>query len=84
MNFIEAKEKLKEIAAGRYHCINYSLTETREGVLIQDCKLYIEGGEYHAAPTWDLAFSKLVPPSVEVKDFEEIENPPQPFKSEED
>ena len=59
MTFKKAKKKLRKIADGRYHTIKYELVEHCDGREVAECSLYIDGGVYHKAKTWDLAFSSL-------------------------
>ena len=57
MTFKEAKNKLKEIAGGKYHSIYYQLTETASGELFQSCTLYIgTDPQISSYKTWEEAF----------------------------
>lgn len=59
MNFREAKDKLKEIAAGRYHLLGYQLTEYQSGELKPECTVYIDGLTHFRGKTWEEAFKAL-------------------------
>jgi len=68
MNFKEAAEKLKEIANGEYHHLEYKLTMPNEGKTIQECTLYINPCIMVWTDNWEETFRKL----------ERKINPPQP------
>lgn len=60
MTFREAKDKLKELAGGRYHRLSYELTEHSSGKLEAECRLYIDpkiSSGYQS--TWEEAFAEL-------------------------
>lgn len=62
MKFQEAKEKLKGIAAGRYHSVEYKLTQYSEdtgGEMYPECTVYIDGMEHYKGNTWEKAFTAL-------------------------
>jgi hypothetical protein len=63
MTFQEAKAKLKEIADGKYHAIEYKLTEYAAvcggGDQKPECTVYINGLEHHRGLTWEEAFVSL-------------------------
>ncbi len=59
MNFVEAKQKLKKVAKGRYHSLRYEVTEDASGDLTQVCVVYIDGSEILEAPSWAEAFGLL-------------------------
>ncbi len=79
MNFIEARSKLKKLAKGKYHTIQYQMSEVREEDLAQECTVYIDGFSHHYGETWELALKSLKneinPPlakPVKVESIEEI------------
>jgi hypothetical protein len=76
MNFIKAKEKLAKLANGKYHTIQYDLTEFNGGVLTQTCSVYIDGYKFHKAPNWYEALLSLQrqvkPTKVKIESIEEI------------
>lgn len=77
MDFKQAKDKLKVIAAGRYHSVNYDITEDSSGEISQQCTLYIDGLTHYTGGSWDEVFSKLeysVAPvrEIEIDPVEEI------------
>lgn len=59
MTFMEAKEKLKEIAAGKYHSLKFELTEFHTGGLNTECSIYINGTDWFSGRTWEDAFARL-------------------------
>lgn len=60
MTFKEAKDKLRELAQGRYHAIEYELTEYAHGGLKAGCRLYIDPNTSTKwQPTWEMAFDEL-------------------------
>ena len=59
MQFTDAKNKLKELANGKYHSITYELNEYSNGKLETKCYLYIDPYICFKAPTWAEAFAKL-------------------------
>jgi len=59
MQFTDAKNKLKELANGKYHSITYELTEYSNGKLETKCHLYIDPHISFLASTWREAFTKL-------------------------
>ena len=77
MNFKEAKDKLKEIADGRYHSVFYEITERTNGTLQQQVGLYIDEVDWYSAETWEEAFELLsgrqkeIKP-IEIEDIEEV------------
>lgn len=58
MKFIEAKEKLKVLAAGRYHTLSFSLTEYADGRQETECYIYVDPNVTARASTWERAFIK--------------------------
>ena len=56
MTFKEAKAKLKEIADGKYHSIQYELTEHEDGNLASECEIYIDKEGWYKDSTWEEAF----------------------------
>ena len=59
MIFSEAKAALEKRAEGKFHSIGYDLTETQQGKLIAKCSVYLDGYNWHNAPTWNGALSAL-------------------------
>ena len=59
MLYMEAKDRLKVLAAGTYHSIGFTLTEYMEGNQATSCYLYINPNITATAPTWGEAFMKL-------------------------
>jgi len=60
MNFVQAKQKLRKIANGKYFAIEYK--EIDFGIAIQPevvCNVYINGSNWHKAATWEDALKKL-------------------------
>ena len=59
MNFTEAKAKLAEIAAGRYHTIIFEITDNGS-VIKPTCSIYIDGLNHRfSGATWELAFEQM-------------------------
>lgn len=42
MKFLEAKDRLKVLAKGRYHSLSYELTELKSGDLRVKCWAYVD------------------------------------------
>lgn len=60
MTFKEAKEKLKALANGRYHTIEFSLTEHHDGEIEPRCTLYVADIDSRpSGRTWEEAFIAL-------------------------
>jgi hypothetical protein len=80
MTFQEAKEKLRGIAKGRYHSIQYSITIPEDGQVEEKCELYIDGESWWVSKTWEGAFVKIadsMPPPMPPKEKENITQQPQ-------
>lgn len=79
MTFKKARRKLKKLAKGKFHSIEYKVTEYHNGELEQKCTLYIDGTELHACGTWAAAFKSLQdelkpsPLKLEDENIEEID-----------
>ena len=75
MNFTEAKLKLNEIAGGSYHSMTYNLVDFGDdGVLVQECSVYIDGYGIQTAQTWQTALALMEEVVTPVIDFSEIES----------
>lgn len=59
MKIAEAKQKLMQLADGKYHSIEYALVDNGIGSITQSCKLYITGQGSFEAPHWESAFAQL-------------------------
>lgn len=59
MTFKEAKDELKRLAKGRYHSIEYDLTEYSNGKLEAGCRLYIDPKISVRASTWSEGLSMM-------------------------
>lgn len=65
MKFKEAKAKLAKIADGKYHSLEYSITNFKsvgrrtERTERAECGVYIDGVSWSFGPTWEAAFKKL-------------------------
>ena len=59
MTFKDAKKELKKLADGKYHSMNYELTEYRNGDQRTQCLVYGDGYSWFSAPTWEEALAKL-------------------------
>ena len=59
MNFLEAKNKLREIAGDKYISLMYEISEFGEGRMESGCRLYIDGKGSEEGETWEIAFAKL-------------------------
>ena len=60
MTFAEAKQRLKEVARGRYHSVEYDLTEFAEDCGSRQettCTLYIDGEGLFHGPTFEDVFA---------------------------
>jgi len=56
---IKAKQRLKELAKGRYHRIIYECGEMPSGDISIACNVYVEDYGFFSADTWDKAIAKL-------------------------
>ncbi len=80
MSFRQAKKELEKLANGRFHRIQYEITETQYGNLIQKCEVYVDGLTLYNGETWRIALDKLKiaikPLHVKIDDIpeQEIEN----------
>lgn len=59
MKIADAKQKLMDLAAGKYHSLEYSITDTGRGNANQKCKVYIDGHGSFEAPHWEAALNGL-------------------------
>lgn len=59
MKFNEAREKLKKIAAGRCHSLDYDVITYTSGESKQKCGLYIAPRMLVYSESWESAFAKL-------------------------
>ena len=59
MNFIQAKKKLEKLAKGKYHSLNYTISEFPDGELQQECTVYIDGRNHHYGETWEAALKSM-------------------------
>ncbi len=59
MKFLDAKAELKELAKGKYHSMNYELTECKSGKLEAKCFLYIDPNISSSGETWEDALNKM-------------------------
>lgn len=60
MTFEEAKNELKKVANGKYHSIDYQLTEFESGKIESKCTVYINPRISASDLTWNEALAKLV------------------------
>jgi len=63
MTFNEAREKLREFAAGKnenYIALSYELTESHGEIYETKCSMYFNTGGLFIAPTWEKAYEKMV------------------------
>ena len=58
MTFQEARDKLKEIAEGKYHAISYEVVVPEVSSQQSVCTIYIDGEKHYYAGTWEDAFRK--------------------------
>ena len=73
MKFQTAKDKLKKLAKGKYHTIQYELSEVSEGKFDTKCWLYIGdayGGKSADGETFRECFDKLENKLEEIPDIE--------------
>lgn len=77
MNFQQAKDKLKKLASGEYHVLNYKISEFSDGELQQECTVYVNGRNHHYGKTWEAALKSLKneihPPSKKPAIIDNIE-----------
>ena len=59
MTFKQAHKALKALAAGKYYSLDYRFTETSHGSLEEECRVYIDGQEYHNHCTWEGALESM-------------------------
>lgn len=77
MNFKNAKKKLEKIAKGKYHTLDYEITDYGNGNVAQQCQIYIDGLKHFKGETWELAFNALEqdiasPRKAKIESIEEI------------
>jgi len=77
MNIKTAKKKLAKIAKGKFHSVQYDITDIGNGELKQECSIYISGMSWHLGETWEEAFSSLQkatakPKTVVIESIEEV------------
>jgi len=72
VKFTEAKKRLKGLAKGEYHNIEYSLTEYSDGKQKTQCRLYIGGKPFQnvTASTFEACFAQLENKLEETPDIE--------------
>lgn len=77
MKFDVAKKKLKKLAKGDYHCVEYRLTEHDNGDMETAVGLYIYDVGWFYAPTFAEAFKeleyKLDPQAVATEQLPEVD-----------
>ena len=56
---MEADEILKKMAKGLYRCISFKLDHFSDVDAHTSCRVYIEGGKWHSAPTFEMALKSL-------------------------
>jgi len=56
---VKAKQRLKELAKGRYHYLSYEVTNYHTGKLEIRCNVYVEDYGFFSAGSWDKAIEKL-------------------------
>jgi hypothetical protein len=56
MTFQEAKDKVKELANGKYHGLSIELNEFSSGEQRVECSIYITDESWYKGPTWEDAF----------------------------
>lgn len=59
MKFKEAKAKLKRIASGSHHAIEFGMTIYSTGRETTECRAYIDGYNWYKGPTWEDVFRSL-------------------------
>ena len=59
MKFEEAKKELKRLAKGRYHAIQYQLTEYANGKVEAECYLYVDPHISAASSNWKDSLTKI-------------------------
>lgn len=59
MKFLEAKEKLLEMAKGKYCAIEFDLNVYSNGKEKTTCRVYIAGHPYENGLTWNEALEKM-------------------------
>jgi hypothetical protein len=59
MNMAEAKQKLMEMADGKYHSIEYKLNDHGKGSFNQECNVYIDGYNHYKGAHWEDALAQL-------------------------
>lgn len=59
MKMAEAKQKLMDIAKGRYHSMEYTIDDHGGGNVSQKCKVYIPNYGFFEATRWEDAIAAL-------------------------
>lgn len=75
MKFSEAKDKLKELAKGKYHSLTFDFSEYSSGKIESQCRLYISEHGSKEGSTWEEAFAALEKEinGAPVEEFPDIE-----------
>ena len=53
MTFKKAKQKLAELAGGEFYSLSYAFTRCSSGEEDAECGVYINGGQWFTARTWE-------------------------------
>jgi hypothetical protein len=79
MTFNKAKRLLKRMAKGEYCAIQYDVTLYSSEREYSECRVYVEGYDFHMGKTWKEALKKLKvamkPVNREYKKPDEREEP---------
>ena len=75
MKFLEAKDRLKVLAKGRYHSLSYELTESKEGQLRVKCWVYVDPRISVTSSNWEDALGKI---GIELKSESQVDSSEAP------
>ena len=59
MKIAEAKQRLMEIANGKYHALEYKIDDHGQGNISQTCKVYLTGYGHFESNHWESALMQL-------------------------
>jgi hypothetical protein len=59
MKIAEAKQKLMDLADGKFHSLEYKINDHGTGSVSQTCKVYVDGFGHFEAAHWETALAQL-------------------------
>jgi hypothetical protein len=59
MKIAEAKQKLMDLADGKFHTLEYKIADHGNGRVSQTCQIYLDGHGSFEAAHWETALAQL-------------------------